>query len=156
MEPRNPALSPACVTHVQMLLDSFKHLTGAELLERGSSKEEQALRVFECPFIVVSHGTEADPIFNYANAAAQNAFELDWAAFTQMPSRLSAEAVERGERERLMAEVRRSGCIRNYRGIRISRSGRRFQIDDATVWNFHDRAGALRGQAAALFQWHFL
>jgi hypothetical protein len=35
-----------------------------------------------------------------------------------------------------------------YRGLRISKSQRRFWIDDGTVWQRVDEAGVLRGQAA--------
>jgi hypothetical protein len=142
--------------HTQLLLNSYRSMLKQELLDRDGSAEEQARALFGLMSIVVSHGTESDPVFNYANQIAQDTFEMDWAAFTQTPSRFSAEPVERAERERLMSEVRSNGCIRNYRGIRISKTGRRFQIDDATVWNVHDSSGVLRGQAAALFKWHFI
>jgi len=147
---------PEIVAHGQKLLDSYAALLKQELLERSGSAEEQSRALYELAWIVVSHGTESDPVFNYANRIAQATFELDWAAFTKLPSRFSAEPVERVERDRLMNEVRTNGCIRNYRGIRISKSGRRFQIDDATVWNVHDASGVLCGQAAALFKWHFI
>jgi len=144
------------VTHGQKLLDSYRLLLKEELMDRTGSALEQSRALYELPAIVVSHGTQSDPIFNYANRSAQDTFEMDWAALTQLPSRFSAEAVERAERDRLMNEVRTNGCIRNYRGIRISKTGRRFQIDDATVWNVFDASGTLCGQAAALFKWHFI
>lgn len=144
------------VVHGQKLLNSYAALLKQELLERSGSVEEQSHALYVLASIVVSHGTQSDPVFNYANRIAQATFELDWAGFTKLPSRFSAEPVERDERERLMNEVRTNGCIRNYRGIRISKTGRRFQIDDATVWNVHDSNGVLCGQAAALFKWHFI
>ena len=56
--------------HVQWLLDSFARLLGRELMARAGSVEEQAERLLHAPFVVVSHGTEADPILNYGNASA--------------------------------------------------------------------------------------
>src|SRR3990172_8531438 len=40
------------------------------------------------------------------------------------------------------------GFIETYRGVRISRSGRRFLIEQATVWNILDANGRSAGQAA--------
>lgn len=144
------------IRHVQDLLDSYKSLLHMELVDRVGGPLEQSRAAFELPAILVSHGTQADPVFNYANRAALETFEMSWDEFTRTPSRFSAEPVERAERERLMSEVRSSGCIRNYRGIRISKTGRRFQIDDATVWNVFGSDGVLRGQAAVLFKWHYI
>jgi hypothetical protein len=147
---------PEIVRHTQFLLDSYLQLVGSELFERSGSPEAQALAVRDLPIIVVSHGTQADPIFNYANRVALDTFEMNWDEFTQLPSRFSAEPLERVERERLMQEVRTNGCIRNYRGIRISKNGRRFRVEDATVWNLFDDQRKPYGQAAALFRWTFL
>lgn len=47
---------------------------------------------------IVSHGTETDPVFWFANRAAQGLWEMDWARFTRTPSRLSAEPDERATR----------------------------------------------------------
>ena len=41
------------------------------------------------------------------------------------------------------------GFIRDYAGVRIAASGRRFRIDDAVVWNLVDADGVRHGQAAA-------
>jgi MEKHLA domain len=63
------------------------------------------------------------------------------------------EAPERQERERLLARVTAHGIIDDYSGIRIAKSGRRFRILRATVWNLSDAAGRPLGQAAAFSDW---
>jgi hypothetical protein len=73
-----------------------------------------------------------------------------------LPSRLSAEPLHRDERQRLLGEVARRGFIEDYHGVRISRTGRRFRIERAVVWNLADEAGAVRGQAATFDRWVFL
>lgn len=103
--------------------------------------------------VVVSHGTEADPILNYGNRAALELWEMDFAQLTSMPSRLTAEPMHRDEREQFMARVKREGFLRGYKGIRISRTGKRFMIEDAVIWNVRDEAGAVIGQAAAFSKW---
>jgi hypothetical protein len=143
----------ATTRHVQVLLDSFARLLGRELMPRVGSVEEQAERLFHAPFVVVSHGTEADPVLNYGNAAALALWEMDFATLTRTPSRLTAEPVHRDERARLLERTLRDGYVDDYAGIRISSTGKRFRIEQAIVWNLVDAAGIPRGQAATFDRW---
>jgi hypothetical protein len=65
--------------------------------------------LFEAPYVVVSHNTEHDPIFNYGNQTALRVFDMDWLEFTSLASRKPAEPVNRVERDRLLASVKRHG-----------------------------------------------
>jgi hypothetical protein len=56
----------------------------------------------------------------------------------------------------LLAAVTENGYIDNYEGVRISRTGKRFLIRHAVVWNLWDNNGSYRGQAACFDQWKFL
>lgn len=136
-----------------MLIASYRHLTGRDLVEAGGSPAAAAQRLYEAPFAVVSHDTAPDPLFNYANRRALALFEMPWEGFIGMPSRLSAEAPQREERERLLERVKKTGFIDDYRGVRITGKGRRFLIQGATVWNLYDAAGNYRGQAARFDRW---
>ncbi|GEP03888.1 MEKHLA domain-containing protein [Methylobacterium oxalidis] len=107
----------------------------------------------EAPFAVLAHDGSADPRFVYANRTAQSCFGYDWAAFTALPSRLSAEAPERAARQELLDRVARDGFATGYRGVRIAASGRRFLIEDGTVWQLVDADGTVRGQAATFSRW---
>jgi len=80
-------------------------------------------------------------------------FGMDFAAFTRLPSRFSAEPLLREERALLLERVARDGFIDDYSGIRIAASGRRFRIERATVWNLVDAAGMRHGQAAMFAHW---
>ena len=100
-----------------------------------------------------SHNTDPDPRFIYANKAAQAAFEYDWEEITELPSRLSAEPVDREDRQRLFDAVARHGFATGYSGLRIAKSGRRFRIEDGVVWQLIDEDGAVRGQAATFAKW---
>jgi len=66
------------------------------------------------------------------------------------------EAPNREERARLLAAVTARGFIDDYSGIRISKTGRRFRIAQATVWNLLDEHGRYAGQAAMFSRWEFL
>jgi len=144
---------PDQIAHVHLLLDSFALLLGRDLVPRDASPVEQARHLFESAFVVVSHGTEADPVLNYANATALRLWEMDWATFVQTPSRLTAEPMHRDERARLLERTHRDGYVDDYSGIRISQSGRRFRVEQAIVWNLVDADGHLRGQAATFDTW---
>ena len=143
----------ATTRHVQVLLDSFARLLGRELVDRSGTAAEQAARLFHAPFVVVSHGTEADPVLNYGNAAALALWEMDLATLTRTPSRLTAEPVHRDERARLLERTLRDGYVDDYAGIRISSTGKRFRIEQAIVWNLVDSAGIRHGQAATFDRW---
>lgn len=150
--------------HARLLQDSYHQLTGRGLLppdlqgevQRSVEAHEVARQLFEAPFALVSHNTASDPVFNYANRTALRLFEMSWREFTSLPSRLSAEPLFRDERARLMATVRQKGFIDDYSGVRISKEGRRFMIEQATVWNLLDAQEVLRGQAALFDHWIFL
>jgi hypothetical protein len=99
---------------------------------------------------------EEDPILNYGSHLALTLWELTWDELLQTPSRLTAEAVNRAEREWMLERARTRGYIDNYRGVRISISGRRFLIENAIVWSVIDQAGHRLGQAATFSHWTFL
>lgn len=147
---------PDWVARAGVLLDSFQRLLGRELVERSGDAETDARRLFAAPIVVVAHGTENDPILNYGNRTALDLWEIDVARFTQMPSRLTAEAPEREERARLLERTARDGFVDDYRGVRITSIGRRFLIERAIVWNLTDDAGRRVGQAATFGEWRFL
>ena len=144
------------ITHTQLLARSFRKWTGRDLLPGLFNPLGLAKNTFEAPFVVVSHGTETDPVLNYGNQAALDLWEMSWGEFTRTPSRLTAEMPNRKERARLLEIVTRDGFIDNYSGVRISKGGRRFEISDATVWNLISEKGEPCGQAATFSQWKFL
>ncbi len=142
--------------HAQLLLDSYRRLTGKALLRETVDTVQAAQQLFQAPFAVLSHDTQADPVFNYANLTALALFGFSWNEFTTLPSRMSAEPVDRTERKKLLQAVAAKGFVENYRGIRITKQGVRFQILDAVVWNLYDAGGVYRGQAACIEQWRIL
>jgi hypothetical protein len=159
MKPRLPAPDATngfLQEHAAILLHSFEHWLGRPLIDASLTPKEQARALFHAPFALVSHDTSADPVFNYANRQALALFETSWEEFTSLPSRLSAEPMHQQERERLLATVARQGYIDHYRGIRIAKSGSRFWIENAIVWNLLDAENRYVGQAAMFDRWDFL
>jgi len=144
------------IAHTHLLARSFRKWIGRDLLPGLFNPAGLARYVFEAPFVLVSHGTEADPVLNYGNAAALALWEMSWEELTRTPSRLTAEAPNREERARLLAAVARRGFIDDYSGVRISKTGRHFRISRATVWNLLATDGNPCGQAAMFDRWEFI
>jgi len=136
------------MAHSQALLNSYLERTGSELLERSGDPTDEAERLLLAPFVVVSHGAEPDPILNYGNRAALRLWEMSARTLVATPSRLTAEPEAREGRERLLEETARKGFVKNYEGIRVSSTGRRFRILNVTIWNVTDESGRALGQAA--------
>jgi hypothetical protein len=141
MSAAQPWLENNWVEHTQILLNSFRRFVGRDLIERLGDPIDEARAVFEAPFVVVSHATQDDPILNYGNRTALGLWEMDVPTLTSMPSRLTAEPMHR------------DGYVDDYRGVRISSSGKRFLIEEAIVWNLVDAEGNRVGQAATFSQW---
>ncbi len=142
--------------HVLILRESLRKLTGKELVSLNMSSVEAARFLFDAPFAVISHNSDTDPLFNYANRKAMQLFEMVWPEMIGLPSRISAEPANRDERARLLRRVTERGYIDDYSGVRISSSGRRFKISDATVWNLTNEQGEYLGQAAMFDRWEFV
>jgi hypothetical protein len=140
-------------SHTTLLLKNYYRCFGTELIEPGNHQTD---RLMEAAFVVLSHDTQTDPIFNYGNSTAQILFEMDWPTLTALPSRYSAAAMHRDERQQLLSEVATFGYSENYRGIRVSATGKRFYIDSARVWSLVDETGHHVGQAATFAEWQML
>ncbi len=134
-----------------LIADSFLRLTGRPLLNDPTHE-----RLWNAPCVIVAHGSEADPVFFYGNRLALEVFAMDFAGFTHLPSRYSAEPLVREERSRLLERVRRDGFIDDYAGVRISASGQRFRIEQAVVWNLIDKEGVCHGEAATFDRWQMI
>lgn len=142
-------IEAAAGERLALLIESFHRLTGGTLAVRADA-------LWDAPRIILAHGVQADPIFFYANHMALDLFALDAAALLAMPSRLSAEPMHRDERAAFLATVGRQGFIDDYAGVRISSTGQRFRIEQATVWNLADASGRVHGQAATFDRWVML
>lgn len=139
--------------HVELLRASHRHWLGRDFIDGGIQGIAAVRWLDAAPFALLSHGTEADPVFNYANRTALRLFGMTWETFTTLPSRLSAEAVDRTDRARLLERVAFQGYVEDYTGVRVGADGRRFRIRNATVWNVVDGEGRYLGQAALIREW---
>lgn len=147
---------PAIVEHCNLLINSYRKLVNKDLIPISDNALENSFQLFHAPFILVSHGIEKDPIFNYANEKALKTWEMKWEEFVGLPSRFSVEKVETDDREKLLAEAQVKGYVSNYLGIRITKSGKRFKIIDTILYNLTNEEGNYKGQAAVIPIWEFI
>lgn len=139
-----------------LLFYSHHKLTGKYLIKNNINDTSRIVGLFNAPCAIVAHGMETDPIFNFGNRVALELFSLNWPEFIALPSRKSAEPLEREERKKLLDEVTHNGFINNYSGIRVASNGDRFLIEQAFVWNLIDDDGYYCGQAATFSKWKAL
>ncbi|MGH1351781.1 MAG: MEKHLA domain-containing protein [Methyloligellaceae bacterium] len=138
----NPEIEKLCTN----ICDSYLQLSGSPILETSCPDLPEAL--YNAKFILIAHGTEVDPIFNFANLEAQKLWEMDWNEFTRMPSRLSAPENLRAGRQKLLDQASSGNIITGFNGVRVSRTGKLFEIRDVTLWNVFDSENQPAGQAA--------
>jgi hypothetical protein len=147
------------LSEARIILDSYAHYLKKPLMAQHSSPnngKELSEELYQATFALVAHDTSSDPIFFSANCLAQQLFEMNWSEITSIPSRQSAESILQSERQALLDRVAQYGYINDYSGIRISKSGRRFWIRNAAVWNLIDEQGNKIGQAACFDRWEYL
>ena len=156
MDVQFPWQHEAVILHTKYLLHSYQHWIGQSLFDLTIPPEQLAQALFEAPFVVLSHGTQPDPILNYGNKKALDLWEMSWEEFTQMPSRKTAQEVEQTERNRLLLDTQTKGFIHNVSGVRITSTGKRFYIQDGIIWNILDENNQYYGQGAVVSKYRFV
>ncbi len=142
--------------HSRLLAESFERVVGRPLINLTETSLPIGDTLYDAPFVVVSHGVEEDPILNYGNAIALELWEMSWAELTSTPSRLTAEPANQQARAEAMARVKATGFTEGYSAVRISKTGRRFQINNTVIWNVLSANNEYQGQAATFSDWTFL
>lgn len=151
-----PFNDPNIIIHSHLLNESFNKWTNQFLLDPQKDPVVFSENLYKAPFVVLSHSNQEDPVFTYANEAAQKLWGYNWDEFINLPSRLSAETDFTPERTKMLNEAALKGYINNYSSIRIAKNGQRFRIENVVLWNVLDEGGRKIGQAAAFNKWQFL
>jgi len=153
-----PWLSDASLGISATILASYQSLFGKPLLVGSDTwtARQVAQELFKATPVVLAHDGGADPRLIYANAAALRLWDRSWASMVGMPSRLTAEPIERQARQVSLDLARQHGAIANYAGTRVNRHGRRFHIEGARLWNLQSVSGQPLGQAACFESWWWL
>jgi hypothetical protein len=150
--------------HVGLLDSSLKKLTGKGVYERmglsimnDDADDDEAIATickevcWNRRYVLISHGTESNPIYNFGNKAALEAFVRTWDSLLELPSAQSVVLRSQDEvlRNKLMQQVTEQGFVEGASGIRVRGDRKFIQLVNAVVWNCHDdNTGDYIGQAA--------
>jgi hypothetical protein len=135
--------------HILIMLENLKRWTNYDLIqEYGFSLETLGEQVFNAGFYLLSHNTAMDPVLTYGNQQVLDRWEVSWQELTAMHSSDTAKPIDRSQRAALMAQVKLHNYISGYSGVRVSKTGKEFQILDGIVWNLFLNDGSFYGQAA--------
>ena len=133
-------------THIQMLDNSLHNLTGKGIIERigisdnidNLSTQKEFVYKNICMnerWVLISHGIEEDPIYNFVNVAGLKAFVRTWDEFKKLPSRQSVvfQTTDEKLRIELMKKVTTCGFVEGASGIRVRGDGQFLRLVDAVV-----------------------
>ena len=147
---------PEVINWIQIVNQSYYRLFSKNLIESVNTPEQLSEKLFYAPFVLVSHGTQADPIFNYANQTALQLWSMSWSEFTKTPSASVTEPDEMEDRASMLKQAAEQGYIDNYQGTRTAKTGDKFRIERVRLWNLTNEAGQRCGQAATFPIWTWL
>lgn len=141
---------PRFATRACEILDSYRRLLGRDLVERSGDAAEDARRLFDLPLAVLAHDTSPAPLLDWANLAAARAFDATPEGLLGRASSATAPPDAVADRRQLFEILARRGFVTGYSGVRISLTGRRFVIEDVTVFSLADETGRPAGHAAVI------
>ena len=117
---------------------------------------DQAQELFSSEMAVLAHDNSDDPRLIYANATALRLWERSWDTMIGIPSRYTAEEGAREQRASALHHAEKQDAFEGYSGVRVSKTGQRFMINNARIWTLWDDKGRKCGQAAAFSTWRWL
>ena len=147
-----PRQTPETQKLVIRLLLSHQRAFGRPLL----TCTDQAQELFSSEMAVLAHDNSEDPRLIYANAIALRLWERSWQEMIGMPSRYTAEEAAHEQRASALQRAQNQDAFEGYSGVRVSRTGQRFMINNARIWTLWDDKGQNCGQAAAFSSWYWL
>ncbi len=139
-------------TQVEPMLSSLVYWSGRKLAD-AATPALRAENIYHAPFALLAHDGGEEPHITYANLAGQRLFGMSWEEIIGLPSRETAEEERRESRAEVLRQVAEQGYVDGYSGVRIGKGGRRFRIEQVTLWNLRGEEGAYLGQAALIEGW---
>tara|TARA_Y100001970_G_scaffold144480_1_gene177441 strand:- start:413 stop:892 length:480 start_codon:yes stop_codon:yes gene_type:complete len=140
----------------EITIASYEHFIGESVVDCKDKFSSSSEALFHLKHPLLVHDTQSDPIFCYGNLLALKIFEYNWKELLKLPSRLSAEVTQQKDRSKMMKEIQKTGYAKGYSGIRITKTGKRIQIEDTTIWNLLGPNSQFSGQAALIKIFNYL
>lgn len=128
--------------------DSLEQYYGKSLYDELSVSGPGAIHNNE-RYVVISHGTQDDPVYNYGNKAGLLFFGYPEHEFVQLPSRYSAPSgALRQDRSQIVQHVLDHGWTIIDEAIRQNKARESFRVRRILYFNVNDDDGKRIGQAA--------
>lgn len=140
----------AWVDRATVLLDSYRRLLGRDLFARTGDAAADARQLDDLPVAVLAHDAATPPRLDWVNRAAAAAFEAAPADLIGRASAATAPPDATADRQQLFVRLEERGFVTGYSGVRVTATGRRFVIDDVTVYELSDPDGRAAGHAAII------
>eukprot|EP00271_Cylindrocystis_brebissonii_P002248 TRINITY_DN12699_c0_g1_i1.p1 TRINITY_DN12699_c0_g1~~TRINITY_DN12699_c0_g1_i1.p1 ORF type:complete len:256 (-),score=42.92 TRINITY_DN12699_c0_g1_i1:548-1315(-) len=145
--PPLPYLSGEVIMHSLAVIDSYFRATGKPIFPSSVEISVAAKALWELPRVVVTQGTEEDPLYNYGNKAALDLFEMDWPTFTSSVARKWAPEEEQTAHSELVKSAVQG--VQDIGGlVRVTSSGQTFKISQGAWWALTTLDGEPFGQGA--------
>lgn len=133
---------------IQWSSNSLEKATGKSLYERLCVASPREVHSND-KYCVLSHGTQADPIYCYFNRAALDLFQWSEDKVYHLPSRYSApEGKVRQERQQVLQQPQITEALHIDTAVRQNSHGQLFTIHDLIYYNVYNDQGDLVGQTA--------
>jgi hypothetical protein len=143
--------------YIARVVRSFAHVTGKNLVrEAGLDTDALGKSAWSGQFALLTHRGDRLATLNYGNLFALRLWEMDWSQLTVTPSRETAPREASAARDLLMEKVAKDNFVTGYSGERASRTGRRFLIEDVTIWRLLDEKNQPFGMAAFFRRFRYL
>ena len=138
--------SEAILTQTKLLYNSYQNMF-IDFPIHFSDFEDLAIKIYFAPFIVASIDNNENPKYNYLNFCAQKAFEINRDNFfnynytDSIPEKLLSTS------QGFINNLKTSKKLTDYNGMRISKNGNTFRLNNSYVWLINDNAGDYKGVA---------
>lgn len=140
--------------HALLLNESYRRWYGEYLVaEQDPGLVLEAINADER--VIVSHGLEEEPIFNYGNVRALFLFACGLDEFLRLPSKSTVREEDLVARQALHRAVEANGCA-DYSGVRLAQNGKAWLIESGRVWQLVDNLGRIHGHGACFTDWQSL
>ena len=142
---------------IARIAEAFTRVTGTDFEEEtGLPRGNLGEGAWSGDFALLTHRGDQQATLNYGNATALRLWECGWEEFVGLPSVATAPAEAVEARADMMQRVARDGFVRGYGGVRISRKGRLFRIENGIVWRLLEAAGESFGVGAFFSDYRYL
>lgn len=129
------------VQHSLLIYESFTN-NFIEFPIHFSDPVDLVLKLYHAPFIVFSVDNSETPKYNYLNYRAQQAFEINRNNLNNFYLKDSVPEQLQNNLLGFTKHIRETGKFSNYNGVRMSRGGNQFRLNNAYVWSLLSSDGA--------------